>query len=172
MAAPFIGEIRMFPFGYNPQGWLPCAGQILDMQHYWELGSLLKDKYGGDGVRHFALPDLRGRVPIHGCQDLAIGQYGGSNDVSLTMQQIPRHPHAVVVSGNDSDQGASGGVLANVTFLPCYRHRSPDDWPVRMHPDGVGHTGEGKPHENRQPSLVTLFCIATYGMWPTHNSGK
>lgn len=172
MAEPFLGEIRMFGFRFAPLGWALCDGSLLPVQQNAPLFSLIGTTYGGDGLRTFALPDLRGRAPIHFGQGAGLSQYnlgesGGQESVALTQAQLPAHNHPAngSTSGGDKlvpDNGvwsadASGGSAP-------YTDEPPN---VTLAPGAIGPAGSNLPHENRQPYLALNFSIALEGIYPT-----
>ncbi len=172
MPEPFIGEIRMFGFGFAPQGWAQCNGQLLPIAENTALFSLLGTTYGGDGRTTFALPDLRSRVPAGqgqgpGLSSYAQGQAGGAETVTLTAAQMPGHAHPVRASGSaaDSDQPA-GRTLARSAG---YTYTAKPGTGTVMNADMVGEAGGGQPHGNIQPYLAVTFCIATAGIFPSRS---
>jgi microcystin-dependent protein len=169
MANPFIGEIRLVGFNFAPVGWLFCDGSLVQIVNFETLFNLIGTTYGGDGQSTFALPDLRGRTPIHqgtgsSLSTRVIGQTGGDERVTLTTQQLPAHRHdfLAVVGGTPTSnpQGtrlASGGlnVYTNVAQT------------TSMNANALASVGGTQSHENMQPSLVLNFIIATEGIFPT-----
>ncbi|MBV8579939.1 MAG: phage tail protein [Candidatus Eremiobacteraeota bacterium] len=180
MSSPFLAEIRIFAGNFAPKGWAMCDGQILMINTNTALFSLMGTFYGGDGSSTFALPDLRGRVPIHqgqgfGLSQYVIGQQGGAETVALTVGQMPAHNHLVTADGTASDTLASnpmGHWLApsglNVDRY-TYSRTDPLTNPVTMHPQMIGITGLGQAHNNVQPFLVLTFIIALQGIFPSQN---
>lgn len=182
MSDYFIGEIRAFSFGLVPDGWLPCEGQILQVQQYAALFSLIRNEFGGDGVKTFALPDLRGRVIVgSGTYVDASGQYqyktgnaGGAETVALTSAQTPPHNHYLMGStatgtvGNSkanyiSSWGASPQVSQSQNL-----YAAPGTM-VPLNPGSLAATGGGQGHNNVQPFLVINYCIAAQGIYPARN---
>jgi len=164
---PFIGQIILVPYNFAPQGWALCNGQLLPIAQNTALFSLLGTTYGGDGVTTFALPDLRGRVPISagqgpGLQPYALGQEGGEETVTLNTNQIPAHSHAVYANSthSNSDQPANNFPGASAHF-----QTSTDG--TKMNPGMIGQTGGSQPHDNRQPYLTLNYCIALQGIYPS-----
>src|SRR5499425_2142506 len=104
MAQPYVGEIRMFAGNFAPAGWMFCEGQLLPISEYETLFNLIGTTYGGDGQSTFALPDLRGRVPIHQGNGFTLAETGGVEEVTLTVSQIPAHSHPMLASGDTSNQ--------------------------------------------------------------------
>ena len=167
MSDNFLGEIRLFPMGYAPYGWLPCEGQILQAAQNQALFALLGNRYGGNGTTNFQLPDFRGRVPLGGSFSTA-GQYGGAETVTLTTTQMPVHTHQIFASADDADvpqpRANSSLASANGTSNMIYKNTSPN---AVLAAASLSAAGGSQPHENRQPSLAVQFCIATNGIWPS-----
>lgn len=162
---PFVGEIRLFPFGFTPTGWAACEGQILQIQTNSALFSLLGTQFGGDGRTTFALPDLRGRTPLaSNGTTFRQGVSGGEATHALTITEMPMHNHAVTGSltpiVETSPVNNTWGAFAGA-FNPTSN--------VTMHPAAIGTTGAGVPHNNMQPYLAMNFCIATTGIYPPRN---
>ncbi|HTQ15248.1 MAG TPA: tail fiber protein [Rhizomicrobium sp.] len=168
MAQPYIGEIRMFAGNFAPAGWAFCAGQILPISENDTLFNLIGTTYGGDGQSTFALPDLRGRAPMHVGNGTVLAQTGGSESVTLSTQQIPSHQHLVMATTggqaltplNNSLAVPSGGVQGIMT----YAAGSPNTPLVST---SVLNAGGSQPHDNMQPYLCVSFIIALYGVYPT-----
>jgi microcystin-dependent protein len=151
----FIGEIRMFAGDYPPLHWELCDGRVMKVAEHQQLHLLLGTKYGGDGVTTFALPDLRGRVPIHK-GDLPVGAKGGSERVVLTTAQLPAHSHAVAVTpGNPDTSNAAGNMISNARNI--YRKEGPH---VTLSPKSITAAGGGQPHENMMPFVTVNYIIA------------
>ena len=168
MAEPFLSEIRMFSFNFAPKGWALCNGQLLPINQNQALFALLGNAYGGDGRVTFALPDLRGRVPISSGQGPALenyklGQAGGSEYVTLQVAQMPAHSHALNVHSGKSDRPSSpaGKLLANGSV---YTSEASNGVAAAA---AVASAGEGKPHENRAPYLALNWIIALQGNFPS-----
>jgi microcystin-dependent protein len=170
MSNPYMGEIRMWGGTYAPVNWAFCDGQTLAISQNEALYSLVGTIYGGDGVTTFNLPDLRGRVPIHwgqgvGLSSYAIGQVAGSEQVTLTTNQLPQHQHALNASTTVASSGhAQNNVLAQTSVLSLY-NAAPAA--VGLSPSAIAPAGSSVPHENRQPSLAITFIIALAGIYPT-----
>jgi microcystin-dependent protein len=168
MGQPYIGEIRMFGGNFAPSGWEFCEGQLMDISTYDVLFNLIGTTYGGDGQSTFALPDLRGRVPIHngsnGSSSYTLAQTGGAESVTLTAAQLPSHTHAMAAS---TDIGTLATPKNNVTAQSAsklYRAGNPT---VGLNSQSISSVGGSQPHENRQPYLCVSFIISLYGIYPT-----
>jgi microcystin-dependent protein len=166
VAQPYIGEIRMFGGGYEPAGWMFCEGQLLPIADNDALFSLIGTTYGGDGQTNFALPDLRGRVPIHQGGGFTLGQNGGVENVTLSIQQLPVHSHPVLASVNVAqDTSPAGKILGQIGggALP-YIQDTPD---TSLSNQAVSSIDGGQPHTNFQPYLCINFIISLFGIFPT-----
>jgi microcystin-dependent protein len=172
---PFIGQICLFGFDFAPRGWMACNGQLLPIAQNSALFSLLGTTYGGDGRTTFALPDLRGRVPVHqgqgaGRSVYTMGEAGGAEQVTLTVNQMPAHTHPVRVPISDggADQTSSqGNVLASDTSGSIYTAaaNANDGYPgVTAQP-----AGGNQPVSMLPPFLVGNYCIAIQGIFPSRN---
>ncbi len=165
MAQPYVGEIRMFAGNFAPAGWMFCAGQLLPISENEVLFTFIGTMYGGDGESTFALPDLRGRVPIHRGSNIIQAETGGVEQVTLTVQQIPVHSHPVLASTN-----APGGVSPNNAVLGAsdsltmYRAQAPNTF---LNPVSVSPVGGSQPHTNFQPYLCVNFIISLFGLIPS-----
>lgn len=170
MAQPYIGEIRMFAGNFAPAGWLFCDGVLLPISEYDTLFNLIGTTYGGDGQSTFALPDLRGRIPIHmgtgGGGSYVLAQMDGVETVTLTTQQIPSHGHAINATDAIADtRNPKGARFARVRHDQVYAPLSGDG--TAMHPQSIGVAGGGQPHNNMQPYLCVNFIISLYGIFPS-----
>lgn len=172
MAEPFVGEIRLFGGSYAPIGWLPCEGQLLSIFDYDTLYSLLGTTYGGDGENTFALPDLRGRLPIHqgtgpGLSTRMMGETGGSEQVTLSASQMPAHRHTLQASTRRATVGraATDGLLATAT-APIY---GPPPASSTLEASTLNAIGQGLPHDNMPPFLALSFIIAFQGIYPSRS---
>lgn len=172
MSEPFLAEIRMVGFTFAPRGWAFCDGQIMPINQNQSLYSLLGTTYGGDGRTTFALPDLRGRIPIHvgavpGGQNHTLGQRSGEESHTLTGNEMPSHTHTALASAASGNSPiATNQVLATTDAVNIY-----DDNPalVNMSGDAITNTGGSQSHNNMMPSLVVNFCIALQGLFPSRN---
>lgn len=170
MAEPFLCEIRLMSFNFAPRGWAQCNGQLLPINQNQGLFSLLGTMYGGDGRVNFALPDLRGRVPLHFGAGFTQGQRGGEAAHTLTILEMPAHNHQMNGTFPDTTNAASSGsngfwgqVADNSTL---YSTNPADNV---MSGGALSTTGGSQPHENRQPYTVINFCIALQGIFPSPN---
>ncbi|HJU99510.1 MAG TPA: tail fiber protein [Burkholderiaceae bacterium] len=179
MADPFIGEIRMFAGNFAPQGWAFCDGAILSIAENDALFALIGTTYGGDGQSTFALPDLRGRVPVHqgslAGNYYVLGQQGGSETVTLTHHQIPAHNHLV---GASSAMPPATGTGIEVTVVTPYVPASPGakpklyvapGMPAPMYAGAVTASGGSQPHNNMAPYLGVHFIISLFGIFPSQS---
>ena len=165
MAQPYVGEIRMFAGNFAPAGWMFCEGQLLPISEYETLFNLIGTTYGGDGQSTFALPDVRGRVPMHFGNGFTLAETGGVEEVTLTVSQIPGHSHPVLATLNAGNASAPQNNLpaANST-VEVYRAQAPV---VAMNPLAAGSTGGSQPHTNFQPYLCVDFIISLFGIFPS-----
>jgi microcystin-dependent protein len=167
MAEPFLSEIRIMSFGYAPRGWAMCNGQFLPINQNQALFSLLGTTFGGNGQTTFALPDLRGNVPIHVGQGFVLGQKGGEQAHTITMSEMPLHIHtANATSTNGGVIIPTGNLLAGGT--PQLYH-APDNNLTALNAATLGNVGGSQAHLNMQPFLVLNFCIALQGIFPSPN---
>jgi len=171
MSEPFLAEVRMMGFNFAPRGWAFCDGQILPINQNQSLYSLLGTTYGGDGRTSFALPDLRGRTPIHvgqsnGGGDHLLGQKSGEETHTLAANEMPQHNHIVQGStGNATANNPSGHVFARA---PEQTYAAPQTG-VNLRSGSVANVGGGQAHNNMQPYLAVNFCIALQGLFPSRN---
>jgi microcystin-dependent protein len=164
MSSPYVGEIRMFGGNFAPAGWAFCDGSILPISENETLFNLIGTTYGGDGQETFALPDLRGRVPIHQGSGHVIGEAAGVETVTLTTQQIPQHTHPPQAqSGQGSLSSPSGAVWARSSL----NEFAPGPAAVAMASGIVGAAGGSQPHENMAPFLAVNFIISLFGVFPS-----
>lgn len=179
---PFIGEIQIFAGNYAPFGWAICNGSLLSISQYDALFSLIGTTYGGDGVTTFALPDLRGRIPVHqgqgpGLSYYVIGQTGGTEIVTLTTAQIPSHSHAQTITLpvssalGDKDTPENNYFTVNPSRASEFS-ANPSNATMGSVLTVSGHSdisGCSEPHENRMPYLAINYIIALYGIYPSQN---
>ncbi len=173
MSDPFIGQIAMFGFDFPPRNFARCDGQLLSINQNQSLFAILGTTYGGDGRTSFALPDLRGRLPMHADGSNPLGTRAGSEDVSLTQSQMGSHGHSVRGSSTTSGPGASGKLLGTSSAggrgsLIAYHEPTNSNNLQPLEPATIGTEGSGAGHDNMQPSLVLSFCIALVGLFPSN----
>jgi microcystin-dependent protein len=170
MSEPFLGEIRAFPYNFAPRNWASCDGQLLPISQNSGLFSLLGTTYGGNGVSNFALPDLRGRLPMHvgqgsGLTPRQLGESSGTESVTLLSSQIPNHTHALNAStGPGSLQSPANAYLATDATASVVNYSSGAN--TQMAGDAIGASGGSQPHDNMPPYLTFTFCIALQGVFP------
>lgn len=167
MSNPYIGEIRLFGGNFAPVGWAFCDGQLLSITQNEVLFTLLGTTYGGDGVTTFALPDMRGRVPIHQTSSYPIGMAAGAESVTLTVNQMPAHAHTLLGS-SAVVEGASpaGSAFATSEDTAFYAPYNPAKT-ATMNPGVVGPAGGTQTHDNMQPFICVSFIIALEGIFPS-----
>ena len=172
MADPFLGEIRLFGFNFNPKGWALCNGQLMPVSQNEALYSLLKYTYGGSGNR-FGLPNLQGSRPVMagqgtGLSNYNLGQTGGTTTVPLTLNQLPGHSHAAsAVNGPGGAAPATNTVWSEASKRGVNAYAPSNSGSnVQMSSSVASTVGGGMPHNNMQPYLTLNFCIATTGIMP------
>jgi microcystin-dependent protein len=166
MGEPFLSEIRIFAFNYAPRAWAFCNGQLLPINQNQALFALLGTTYGGNGQTTFALPDLRGCVPIHCGQGFTLGQKGGQTAHTVTMGEMPQHIHFMQASSTD---GNIATVQNNVLARSVNNIYGPVQNLTTLNPLSVSNFGGSQPHNNMQPYLTLNFCIALQGIFPSPN---
>ena len=159
----YVGEIRMFAGNFAPAGWMFCAGQLLPISENDTLFNLIGTTYGGDGQETFALPDLRGRLPLHRSGGLTQGQSGGVEEVTLTIQSWPTHSHALVAS---TDAGTTTNPPGNLLARGGMAYIQ-DVGASPLNPASISPAGGSQPHTNMQPYLCINFIISLYGVYPS-----
>jgi microcystin-dependent protein len=164
MAQPYVGEIRMFAGNFAPAGWMFCEGQLLPISENETLFQLIGTTYGGDGESTFALPDLRGRIPIHQGNGFILAETGGAEEITLTVQQIAAHSHPWLASE------APATALTPVNNMPAEASKrfyvAPSSVSA-MAPQSMSPTGGSQPHTNFQPYLCVDFIISLFGIFPS-----
>ncbi len=165
MGSPYVGEIRMFGGNFAPVGWAFCDGSVVSIAENEVLFNLIGTTYGGDGVQTFALPDLRGRLPLHQGPGYVAGQTGGVENVTLQPTQMPAHVHVLTgTTASGSATNPSGGVWAATAQVPY----APGPTPVvPMSPQAVGFAGGSQPHSNVMPYTCVSFIISLFGIFPS-----
>lgn len=162
----------MFGFAFAPKGWAACNGQIIPVNQNPALFSLLTNAFGGDGRTTFALPDLRGRVPLACNPTYPIGNSGGVEAVTVTAGQLPGHNHTVAGTSSLATKNAAqvngllaAGATGGIAGAPANAYAAASS-PVALDPNSLGSAGGSGAHSNVQPSLVVNFCIALTGLYP------
>lgn len=164
MGQPYVGEIRMFGGNFAPAGWMFCDGQLLAISENETLFQLIGTTYGGDGESTFALPDLRGRLPLHQGNGFILAETGGVEEVTLTVNQIPPHGHAPMGSSGAGTSNMPAGRVWATTPMPAYLAAGPTQ---PMATGLIGTGGGSQPHENRMPYLCVSFIISLFGIFPS-----
>lgn len=170
MSTPFIGQVLLVGFNFAPLNYATCNGALQSIAENSTLFNLIGTIYGGDGQQTFALPNLQGRIPIHqgsnGVSNYVIGQLGGAENVTITINQFPSHTHALQGSSADASSNLPGnnvlgaGVSAYSTVAPT----------IAMNNAMIGFSGGGNlPHSNLQPYVALNWVIALYGVYPSQN---
>lgn len=167
MAQPYVGEIRMFAGSFAPAGWMFCEGQLLPISENETAFQLIGTTYGGDGESTFALPDLRGRLPLHQGNSFILAETGGVEEVTLTVNQIPAHSHPLLASVQPGSSSApQGQVLATPPSLRRFVEEGSGTDSV-LAPQSISATGGSQPHTNFQPYLCVNFIFSLYGIFPS-----
>lgn len=164
MAQPYVGEIRMFAGNFAPAGWMFCEGQLLPISENETLFQLIGTTYGGDGESTFALPDLRGRLPIHQGNGFILAETGGAEEITLTVSQIPAHSHPWLASEASATAPTPTG---NVPAEATKRFYVQPSSVAAMATTAVSPTGGSQPHTNFQPYLCINFIISLFGIFPS-----
>jgi microcystin-dependent protein len=170
MAQPYVGEVRMFAGNFAPNGWMFCEGQTLPISENEVLFQLIGTTYGGDGEETFNLPNLASRIPIHmgtgpDGTTYQIGEMAGTEQETLTVQQIPTHTHPLMGSSNAADTpNPQSGIPATGVISQLYWGDPPD---TNCSAQAISATGGSQPHENTQPFLCINFIISLFGVFPS-----
>ena len=173
MGQPYVGEIRMFAGNFAPAGWAFCAGQLLPISENETLFQLIGTTYGGDGQSTFALPDLRGRIPIHqgqgpGLSSHTIAESSGVENVTLTVNQMPAHPHAFMgTASNASVANPANAVVAAPSTIDLFRPATAPT--ANLAANALEMAGGSQPHDNLQPYLCVSFIISFFGIFPSQS---
>lgn len=165
MAQPYVGEIRMFAGNFAPAGWMFCEGQLVPISENETLFNLIGTTYGGDGQSTFGLPDLRGRLPLHQGNGFVLTETGGAESITLTVNQMPAHSHALLASADGTTTPNPGGNLigAPLTATPFYA-AAPT---LAISAQSITAKGGSQPHDNFQPYLCVNFIISLFGIFPS-----
>ena len=164
MAQPYVGEIRMFAGNFAPAGWMFCDGQTLAISENETLFQLIGTTYGGDGESTFALPDLRGRIPVHQGNGSILAEQFGVESVTLTTNQMPVHAHPQLGSSQTANQHSPAGNVMAVSTVDIYVPGGPF---VPLAANAVGPVGGSQPHDNFQPYLCIDYIISLFGLFPS-----
>jgi microcystin-dependent protein len=165
VAQPYVGEIKIFAGNFAPVGWNFCDGSLLPISEYETLFQLIGTQYGGDGQSTFAMPDLRGRLPIHIGGGFSLAQTGGVEEVTLTVQQMATHSHPFIATTNIGGASSPGNnVLAQSSTVKVYSAVAPT---AALGPLSITMTGGNLPHTNFQPYLCVNFIISLFGIFPS-----
>jgi microcystin-dependent protein len=157
----------MFAGNFAPAGWMFCQGQLLPISENETLFQLIGTTYGGDGESTFALPDLRGRLPLHQGNGFILAETGGAEEITLTTSQIPAHTHAFLGTANIATGNApTNNAFAGSTGATIFPYGT-DQPTTQLHPSTIGSTGGSQPHNNFQPYLCVDFIISLFGIFPT-----
>jgi microcystin-dependent protein len=167
MSDPYVGEVRLFSFGFVPKDWAACNGQTMAIEQNTALFSLLGTTYGGNGQTTFALPNLQGAAPIHQGAGFVMGQTGGAIAHTLLQSELPSHTHTV--SGRpDGTTGSPASATWAVSSKVAFGSGTGPN-PVPMAPSAIGQTGSSQPHDNLPPYLAMNYCMALFGIFPPRN---
>jgi microcystin-dependent protein len=166
MSEPFLSEIKLVSFNFPPKGWALCNGQLLPINQNQALFALLGTTYGGNGQTNFALPNVRGRVPIHMGSGHALGEAAGSTSVTVNIQQLPTHTHPLLAS---TTLGGTPVPTNNVLAQTPATIYAPPANLTTLNPINVSSVGGSQPHNNMMPYLVLNFIIALQGIFPSQN---
>ena len=164
MAQHYVGEIRIFAGNFAPAGWMFCEGQLVAISENETLFNLIGTTYGGDGQNTFALPDLRGRLPIHQGNGFTLAETGGVEEVALTVPQIPAHSHPLLASADIPTSSSPSGAVTGQAAAKFYRAGTAA---LAMNASSITPIGGSQPHTNMQPYLCVSFIISLFGIFPS-----
>jgi microcystin-dependent protein len=167
MAQPYVGEIRMFAGNFAPAGWMFCEGQLIPIAENETLFQLIGTTYGGDGESTFAVPDLRGRIPLHQGNGFVMAQTGGAEEITLSLPQISTHSHALLATGTPATTNAPANnvfaLSSGATIFPY----GLDQPLTTLQSSSISSVGGSQPHTNFQPYLCIDFIISLFGIFPS-----
>ena len=166
MATPFLGELRIFSFGFAPRGWATCNGQLMPINQNQALFSVLGTTFGGNGTTTFALPNLQGRVPMHTSSAYPLGDAGGEDAHHLTTAEIPGHTHQVNAS---AARATTHNVVGNIWAATLTNQYATGTATATLNPGAIANSGSSRAHENRPPMLGLNICIAIVGIFPSRS---
>ena len=165
MAQPYVGEIRMFAGNFAPAGWMFCEGQLLPISENETLFQLIGTTYGGDGQSTFALPDMRGRLPVHQGSGFVLAETGGAEEITLTVNQIPAHSHPFLATTSAADSpNPAGNLIGNSSNIDVFYSNTPS---LTLGQQSIPPVGGSQPHTNFQPYLCIDFIISLFGLFPS-----
>ena len=167
MAQPYVGEIRLFAGNFAPAGWMFCEGQLLPISENETLFQLIGTTYGGDGQSTFALPDLRGRIPIHQGNGFILAETGGAEEITLTVQQIAAHTHPLLGLGDLASTNAPANHLFATSTGSTIFPYGTDQPPTTLNAGTIGPVGGSQPHTNFQPYLCVNYILSLFGIFPS-----
>jgi len=170
----YIGEIALVPYTFCPAGWAEANGQLLPIAQNDALFALYGTTYGGDGRTTFALPDLRGRVPLDqgavgGQPSYKQGEKGGTETFTLTVSQMPGHTHAAQATSAMTNNSSPNNALIGTFAANAKVYASPGGTALQFNPAAIASTGNNLPVNNMQPYLTMRFCVALFGIFPSRN---
>jgi microcystin-dependent protein len=167
MAQPYVGEVRMFAGNFAPAGWQFCEGQLLPISENETLFQLIGTTYGGDGQSTFAVPDLRGRLPLHQGNSFILAETGGVEEVTLTVNQMPSHSHPFLASGNSASDAVPTNLLPATSASATASPYGTDNPLTTLAATSISSIGGSQPHTNFQPYLCINFIISLFGIFPS-----
>ena len=167
MSDPYLGEIRMFAGTFAPRGWALCQGQLLSISSYQALFSLLGTYYGGDGRTTFALPDLRGRFPMHASSGHPLGQKSGTETVTLSASELPPHSHSLRCNTERANATTPVNNVLATSASGDHQYVDPPSTTTNMYSNAVAASGGSQAHDNMSPFLCITFIIAVQGIYPS-----
>jgi microcystin-dependent protein len=169
VAQPYVGEIRMFAGNFAPAGWAFCEGQLMPISENETLFNLIGTTYGGDGQSTFAMPDLRGRVPIHQGGGFTLAETGGAEGITLTVNQIPAHTHPFLAANNPASSTSPVNQVLATTQASTITPYGTDNPRPPLAATTISSVGGSQPHTNFQPYLCINFIISLFGIFPSQN---
>lgn len=169
MSTPFLGELKLMSFAYPPKGWALCNGQLLPINQNQALFALLGTTYGGNGQTNFALPDLRGRAPLHSGNGVALGEQAGQEAVTLTAAQMPAHTHTLTATNDLANASVPGGAVPAAKARGGMNRYAPAGGGAAMAAASLASGGGSQPHPNMQPFMVLSWVIAMQGIFPSRD---
>lgn len=169
MSTPFLGELKLVSFGFTPKGWAQCNGQLLPINQNQALFALLGTTYGGNGQTTFALPDLRGRSPLHQGAGVNLGDRAGAEAVALTLAELPAHSHTLTATSDLANASVAGGAVPASKPRGGINRYAPPGSNTVMGATSIAGKGGGQPHDNMQPYVVLSWVIAMQGIFPSRN---